>query len=168
MSVEFYRESPGKFDSRTLSRETLSRWTGRITGTPTGNVGITSRSYPATDLNTWGFSLCEQCQRVHDLNAWMRLHGYVLNKDIRCSANSQLSTTKPKLPVYPHVTHTYAVWIDRAVRQLWMMQDHTWRIYIYIYIYTIIIIHIYIYIYIHDNHTTYIYTYRYIYIYTYT
>ena len=29
MSVEFYRESPGKFDSRTLSRETLIRWTGR-------------------------------------------------------------------------------------------------------------------------------------------
>ena len=29
MSVEFNRESPGKFDSRTLSRETLSRWTGR-------------------------------------------------------------------------------------------------------------------------------------------
>ena len=30
MSVESYRESPGKFDSRTLSRETLSRWTGRM------------------------------------------------------------------------------------------------------------------------------------------
>ena len=29
MSVEFDRESPEKFDSRTLSRETLSRWTGR-------------------------------------------------------------------------------------------------------------------------------------------
>ena len=29
MSVESYRESPGKFDSRTLSREALSRWTGR-------------------------------------------------------------------------------------------------------------------------------------------
>ena len=28
MSVEFYRESPGKFDSR-ISRETLSRWTWR-------------------------------------------------------------------------------------------------------------------------------------------
>ena len=28
MSVWFYWESPGKFDSRTLSRETLSRWTG--------------------------------------------------------------------------------------------------------------------------------------------
>ena len=30
MSNEFYRESPGKFDSRTLSRKTLSRWTGRM------------------------------------------------------------------------------------------------------------------------------------------
>ena len=30
MSVEFYRGSPGKFDSRTLSRKALSRWTGRI------------------------------------------------------------------------------------------------------------------------------------------
>ena len=29
MSVEFDRESPGKFDSRTLNRKTLSRWTGR-------------------------------------------------------------------------------------------------------------------------------------------
>ena len=29
MSVEIDRESPGKFDSRTLSRETLSKWTGR-------------------------------------------------------------------------------------------------------------------------------------------
>ena len=28
-SVEFQREPPGKFDSRTLNRETLSRWTGR-------------------------------------------------------------------------------------------------------------------------------------------
>ena len=31
MSVEFYRGSPGKFDSRTLGRKALSRWTGRIT-----------------------------------------------------------------------------------------------------------------------------------------
>ena len=29
MSVEFDRGSPGKFDSRTLNRNTLSRWTGR-------------------------------------------------------------------------------------------------------------------------------------------
>ena len=29
MSVEFYRGSPGNFDSRTLNRETLDRWTGR-------------------------------------------------------------------------------------------------------------------------------------------
>ena len=32
MSVEFDRGSPGKFDSRTLSRETLSRWTGHMGG----------------------------------------------------------------------------------------------------------------------------------------
>ena len=32
MSVESYRESSGKFDSRTLSRETLSRLTGRKPG----------------------------------------------------------------------------------------------------------------------------------------
>ena len=31
MPVEFDRESPGKFDSRTLNRTTLSRWTGRVT-----------------------------------------------------------------------------------------------------------------------------------------
>ena len=30
MSVEFYRESPAKFDSRTLIRKPLDRWTGRI------------------------------------------------------------------------------------------------------------------------------------------
>ena len=30
MSVELYRESPGKFDSRTLNRKTLNRWIGRI------------------------------------------------------------------------------------------------------------------------------------------
>ena len=29
MSVDFYRGSPGKFDSRTLNRTTLNRWTGR-------------------------------------------------------------------------------------------------------------------------------------------
>ena len=30
MSVESYRESPGKFDSRTLNGKIINRWTGRI------------------------------------------------------------------------------------------------------------------------------------------
>ena len=30
VSVEFYRESPGKFDSRTPNGKTLNRWTVRI------------------------------------------------------------------------------------------------------------------------------------------
>ena len=34
MSVEFDREVLGKFDSRTLSRKTLSRWTGRTCFVP--------------------------------------------------------------------------------------------------------------------------------------
>ena len=32
MPVECYRESPGKFDSRTLNRKTRNRWTGRNLG----------------------------------------------------------------------------------------------------------------------------------------
>ena len=40
MSVEFYREPPGKFDSRTLSRETLCRWTGRISTLTLNNNAI--------------------------------------------------------------------------------------------------------------------------------
>ena len=41
MSVEFYRESPEKFDSRTLNRKTLTRWTGRT---------IVSHSHSLTSL----------------------------------------------------------------------------------------------------------------------
>ena len=41
MSVEFDRESPGKFDSRTLNRQTLSRWTGRSIITNTICITIT-------------------------------------------------------------------------------------------------------------------------------
>ena len=37
MSFEFDRESPGKFDSRTLNRKTLNRWTGR---TQPGRPGV--------------------------------------------------------------------------------------------------------------------------------
>ena len=37
MSVEFDRGSPGKLDSRTLSRTTLSRWTGRNTDIHSNN-----------------------------------------------------------------------------------------------------------------------------------
>ena len=36
--VEFDRGSPGNLDSRTLSRETLSRWTGRTVTIITGQL----------------------------------------------------------------------------------------------------------------------------------
>ena len=38
MSVEFDRGSPGKFDSRTLNRKTLNRWTGRSLFVQTGHA----------------------------------------------------------------------------------------------------------------------------------
>ena len=44
MSVEFDRGSPGKFDSRTLSRKTLSRWTGRNFGRGDDAVGSPRRA----------------------------------------------------------------------------------------------------------------------------
>ena len=48
MSVEFYRESPGKFDSRTLSRKTLNRWTGRMKGPTAGyTAGVKSETAAA-------------------------------------------------------------------------------------------------------------------------
>ena len=40
MSVEFYRGSPGKFDSRTLNRNTLNSWTGRT------QVNFGGKSHP--------------------------------------------------------------------------------------------------------------------------
>ena len=44
MSVEFDMESPGKFDSRTLNRTTLSRWTGRkLFGGADGREGANAR-----------------------------------------------------------------------------------------------------------------------------
>ena len=48
MSVEFYGESPGKFDSRTLNRKTLNRWTGRTT--PSGmDSGLVLRGNHLSD-----------------------------------------------------------------------------------------------------------------------
>ena len=44
MSVEFDRESPGKFDSRILNRKTLSRWTGRII------ISIDYKAYKQYDI----------------------------------------------------------------------------------------------------------------------
>ena len=60
MSVEFDRGSPGKFDSRTLSRETLSRWTGRITMTTTSIVIVI---LIVLNFKGWEFS-CLICNTI--------------------------------------------------------------------------------------------------------
>ena len=46
MSVEFYRGSPGKFDSRTLNGKTLTRWTGRI------SVSISIHIHTSVSIDT--------------------------------------------------------------------------------------------------------------------
>ena len=68
MSVEFYRESPGKLDSRTLSRETLIRGTGRNPWTPDrlrSNPGIAPLANPQ----------CATSSKLRDLD--------VLGSDVR-------------------------------------------------------------------------------------
>ena len=57
MSVEFYRGSPGKFDSRTLSRETLSRWTGRIRWYPPGRLAASHERQESACADD-GFQFC--------------------------------------------------------------------------------------------------------------
>ena len=52
MSVEFDRGSPGKFDSRTLSRKTLSRWTGRTTANNNTNDTISNSSKPHNSISS--------------------------------------------------------------------------------------------------------------------
>ena len=48
MSVEFHRESPGKFDPRTPNRKTLNRWTGRIDSPPRATLALDLRAQVAT------------------------------------------------------------------------------------------------------------------------
>ena len=56
MSVEFYRGSPGKFDSRTLNTKTLNRWTGRMAGQTRGTacVHASGGTKRATSVNMLG------------------------------------------------------------------------------------------------------------------
>ena len=56
MSIEFDRGSPGKFDSRTLSRKTPSRWTGRSISGSSGD-----REIPLLLMSFFFFPLTETC-----------------------------------------------------------------------------------------------------------
>ena len=69
MIVEFYRESPGKFDSRTLSRETLSRWTGRR-----------HRQFEISLLDKMVFLL--KARRISDLSEQLAFQAVVVYVDV--------------------------------------------------------------------------------------
>ena len=68
MSVEFYRESPGKFGERTLSRETLSRWTGHILfiNSVPGNAWVHGSGKSSRNLELWAL----QTSRLHPRSHW--------------------------------------------------------------------------------------------------
>ena len=58
MSVEFYRDSPGKFDSRILNRKTLNRWTGRRSESGKRSPPDTRRRAPVATMFTIITSVC--------------------------------------------------------------------------------------------------------------
>ena len=71
MSVDFYRESPGKFDSRTLNRKTLNRWTGRsqVSSCPVSR-GACRRIEAKPEAVTW-YCGCISCEwYITWLNVW--------------------------------------------------------------------------------------------------
>ena len=87
MSVECYRESPGKFDSRTLNRKTIIRWTGRMSRQRLSNVQVRRfmRSFPdPVPYATSAYSKCalkkSECAMsclyavVPFIELWLRAH----------------------------------------------------------------------------------------------
>ena len=73
MSVELYRESPGKFDSRILNRKTLNRWTGR------NNKLIDSKSDDSYSINS---------NHIHSIDS---NNSYYINSNNSYSINSNNS-----------------------------------------------------------------------------
>ena len=59
MPVEFDRGSPGKFDSRTLNRKTLSRWTGRKTKSLWSKISEVLGAMSGQVRRDWGTSFKE-------------------------------------------------------------------------------------------------------------
>ena len=79
--ILYCRESPGKFDSRTLSRETLSRWTGRTTTGVHGKAELgsspclsrQSREAPLGHAGfVWGWKHSFICLRFGAFAGWPR------------------------------------------------------------------------------------------------
>ena len=141
MSVEFYRGSSGKFDSRTLSRETLSRWTGRTLAKRSCPVRR-SRAIMRGKLS----SSTAECRSllVCFLREKAALFFFLASPGFTCgglaaSLSCPRGQKRKRVPFH----------------------------YIYIYIYTRYIIYISIYIYIQRERERYIYTYIHICVYIY-
>ena len=131
ISVEFYRSSPGKFDSRTPSRKTLSRWTGRsLTGSP----------YFRSE--TWSCRpACRSAARDETATRYIYIYIYIY------------VCVYMYMYIYIYILY-YTILYYNMIVYIYIY----YNIYIYIYIYTCTL-YIYIYIYIYtvwratDEHT---------------
>ena len=123
MSVEFHRGSPRKFDSRTLNRKTLNRWTGRTS--EGSRKEITSGSQVVV------FPCIHTCIYIYIYTyicAYIYIYIYINN-------NNNNSCTK-NIYIYK-CTYNYMY----GCMYVWMYVC----VYTYIYIYIYMCIYIYIY-----------------------
>ena len=137
VSIEFDRESPGKFDLRTLNRETLDRWTGRTC--------LASRNQCVSHVLPMMFITYQDLKTSVSSCFVQPLVMQTNGRDGFCQL------CPPCRDFQIHRARTEQVPLARSIRVC---------TYLYIYIYT----YIYIYIYIHTYIHTYIYMYIYIYI----
>ena len=71
LNLWFYRESPGKFDSRTLSRETLNRWIGRSSSARAPGVQVAQHEAGAL------MRVCIYCDSIICIYIYIYIYMYI-------------------------------------------------------------------------------------------
>ena len=145
MSVEFYRGSPRKFDSRTLSRKVVSRWTGR-------KLSIHTCVYT---MHIWGTRLLRPRARSGDgmyIYIYIYIYAYTHNIYIYIIIYIYIQTNSGVRPefvlIFEGRTSPALHGEDPEVLETGILTIIYVNMYIYIYIYVYTHIYIYIYIYI--------------------
>ena len=146
MSVEFDREFPGKFASRTLSRETLSRWTGRTTKESWRRLKQREKRE---------IEKCITLTRVHDIYIYI-----YISYESKYSKPNNNNNGYTDNDIYRHRD-----WAPFGEPMTNHIHTHACIKYIYIYIYTYIYIHTHTHVCIHMCIYIYIYIYTYVVIY---
>ena len=140
MSVEFDRRSPGKFDSRTLNRKTLGRWTGRIM--------FTEQHVCIVDVQN--VCIVQQCMYRKYIIVKCMYSKFTLHYCTKCMYSKNITVVT--VSSYRRVLSIIYIYIYICIHTHIHIHIHihislSLSIYIYMYIHTYI--HMYIYIYIH-------------------